>query len=527
MKASQFPDQSVLQTTSSSLGFPKGILQRHALSLGSGKGFGRTSPAGGVLDHLQMPNKVGLKFPSRDFGRVSKTLSAIPLTPKLSLPSKPASPRAASPAPPAAAKAAALTAAEPPAAEVAATEAISQPEPRRLPHSRFTEEYLRPIVPDRRAEPSRAELVKKLELEQPPQHLVDIAEAGTQYSDEESDSAAELSEPVTVETQTSTLSGQIESDPALPVYGFRRHMSLREPDTLLHPRLGRPIADDIITTAQPRATELQRRATTDFMLDAISGEESESGGMSQQLSVVTDQAVSEAAAQQAQNESSTIDSALSAPQADSAADMAEYESDLVGDLVKTLSMAADDDYSMDADTAVDGTLERVTTDVATADALDQEEAASTTMASLTTRVTEEHDGEQITTVETIVTSVTEQTEAADGAEQLTVVATVVDGLRAQSAEHYERSDSLAVIEAVDGVQSDAADNFSSQGLATVDEALGELTDEIMLASEAEQAATTGNPFSENLFVLKTSENTVSENLSSVLESLVYILKTAL
>ena len=103
----------------------------------------------------------------------------------------------------------------------------------------------------------------------------------------------------------------------------------------------------------------------------------------------------------------------------------------------------------------------------------------------------------------------------------------MDGLRAQSAEHYERSDSLTVIEAVDGVQSDAADHFSSQGLATVDEALGELTDEITLASEAEQAATTGNPFSENLFVLKTSENTVSENLSSVLESLVYILKTAL
>ena len=385
MKASQFPDQSILQTTSSSLGFPKGILQRHALSLGSGKGFGRTSPAGGVLDHLQMPNKAGLKFPSRDFGRVSKTLSAIPLTPKPSLPSKPASPRAASPRaasppPPAAAKAAALTAAEPPAAEVAATEAISQPEPRRLPHSRFTEEYLRPIVPDRRAEPSRAELVKKLELEQPPQHLIDIAEAGTQYSDEESDSAAELREPVTVETQTSTVSGQIESDPTLPLYGFQRHMSLREPDTLLHPRLGRPTADDVITTAQPRATELQRRATTDFMLDAISGEVSESGGMSLQLSAVTDQAVSDAAAQQAENESSTIDSALSAPQVDSAADMAEYESDLVGDLVKTLSMAADDDYSMDADTAVGGALERVTTDVATADALNQEEAASTTMA---------------------------------------------------------------------------------------------------------------------------------------------------
>ena len=355
-KPSESPDQSVLQTSSASLGFPKGILQRHALSLGSGarKGFGRDSPAGGVLDHLQMPNRPGLKFPSRDFGRISsKTLSAAPLSPKPSLSkSKAASPRAASPAAAAPAtaaaplppKAAASEAATAPA-EAVAVEEVSQPEPKRLPHSRFTEEYLSPVVLDRRAEPSRAELIRASEPQQPSQRPVEMAEAETQYSDDsalsEAESEAEPSEPVTVETQTSMAIGQIQSDPSLPLHGFRRHMSLRHPEVLLQPRLGRPTADDIITTAHPHVAELQRRATTDFMLDATK-EEPEPVGVSdpdasaEQVFVEIDKA--------APALESPVDLTPTAVVAGSADDNELYESDFVSDLVKTLSSAAADEY---------------------------------------------------------------------------------------------------------------------------------------------------------------------------------------
>ena len=156
-----------------------------------------------------MPNRPGLKFPSRDFGRISsKTLSAVPLSPKPSLPrSRADSPRAASPAVEAlAAEAEADSEAEaagspmptaeeeevvieeaeaeavesnplPSASSVPAEEAVSQPEPRRLPHSRFTEEYLRPIVPNRHSEPVRAQ------PEQPPRAVLVLAETGTQSSE--------------------------------------------------------------------------------------------------------------------------------------------------------------------------------------------------------------------------------------------------------------------------------------------------------------------------------------------------------
>ena len=307
-KPSEDTNQSVLQPSSSSLSLPKGLLQRHALSLGSSlgsspaRGFSRRSPAGGVLDHLQIPNRLGLKFPSRDFARASKTLTSAPLSPKASLPKpKAPSPRPVSPVvePVRAASPAAATEAEalPEAAPEAAAPEVSPepefntlPEPKRPVRSRFTEEYLTPVVHSTRAEPARA-----LPNEQPDRALP----------------AAQQPLPSTVDTQTSTVAEQSDADPSL--YGFKRHMSLREPlmgieRIYAHPRLGRPTADDVIATARPHMAEPQRRATTDFMLEAA--EEA-------------DPAPATAAADDGDDE--------------------VYESDFVEDLVKTLSTGAADD----------------------------------------------------------------------------------------------------------------------------------------------------------------------------------------
>ncbi|DBA74159.1 hypothetical protein WJX77_004162 [Trebouxia sp. C0004] len=514
IKPSLPPDQSVLQTSSSSLGFPKGILQRRVLSLGSGpgtKGFGRNSPAAGVLDHLQMPTGPGLKFPSRDFHRVSKTLSAIPLTPKLSLPkSKAASPRAASPASAPASKTAAKAAAS---ADAAAGEAMSQPEPRRLPHSRFTEEYLCPVVPDTRAgmiradpsmaAPRRAEPAEAPEAEFS-KHSVDMAEAETQYSDEEADSKAEPSQPVTLDTQTSSLMGQVESDPSLPLHGFRRHMSLREPDVLLQPRLGQATADDIIATAQSHVIESSRCATTDFMLDDAQEEDTEAGLAS--VPMEADQAASEAAAQQAGDESQAINAISTAAEADKADEEdRQYESDFMTDLVKSLSTAASDSYdadqeeaavevaallqseasdhyNVDADLAVSSTLQRVTTDVeaqcsaeATAvvhDAMaslghdteadiiqDQSQTIDITLTSCTSAVATADVTDQSEAVDVTMTTLTARVTDEHDSEQVAEVETVVISLteRTEAADSVDQLAAVATV--VDDLRAQSADHY--------------------------------------------------------------------
>lgn len=188
------------------------------------------------------------------------------------------------------------------------------PEPKRSLRSRFTEEYLSPVVHS-----ARAESIRQLPAKQP-------------------DQAPPAQQPLlsTIQTQTtSTVAGQTEAEPN--VHGFRRHMSLREPSMGVqqmypHPRLGRPTADDVITTTQPRLGEPQRRATTDFLLEAV--EEAEP---------------SSTAGEQA---------ATSAENADSEE---VYESDFVEDLMKTLSSGGADDYEgprvmLDLDTEVAGLL---------------------------------------------------------------------------------------------------------------------------------------------------------------------------
>lgn len=320
-KPSEDTDLSPLQPTSSCLSLPKGLLQRHALSLGSSlgssptRGFGRKSAAGGILDHLQMPVRPGLKFPSRDFGRASKALTSAPLSPKPSLPKPtPSNPRSASAIPPPAHP---PTPAAPPepaleaAAEVvvdAALEGISElvgtamPEPKRPLRSRFTEEYLSPVMHSVRAEPVRPVPAKQPD-QAPPATQPPLSSA--------------------VETQTSTVAGQTDADPNM--HGFRRHMSLREPpmgvaQVYAHPRLGRPTADDVIATAQPCLVQPQRLATTDFMLEPV--EEAELSNIpAAQASAVVEQPSS------AEGDSEEL-----------------YESDFVEDLVKTLSSGSADDY---------------------------------------------------------------------------------------------------------------------------------------------------------------------------------------
>ncbi len=146
---------------------------------------------------------------------------------------------------------------------------------------------------------------------------------------------------LTVETQTSTVAGQTEAEPS--VHGFRRHMSLREPPVGVqqvypHPRLGRPTADDVIATAQPRLAQAQRRATTDFLLEAVDEAEP---------SPTTAEQASSPAEQQ--------------PSAEIADSEEVYESDFVEDLVKTLSSGDADEYEdprvlLDLDAEVTGLL---------------------------------------------------------------------------------------------------------------------------------------------------------------------------
>ena len=563
-------DQPLLQPTSSSLSLPKGLLQRHALSLGSSlgsspaRGFSRRSPAGGVLDHLQIPNRLGLKFPSRDFARASKTLTSAPLSPKASLPkpkassSRPASPVAEpvrAPSPAAATEAEAL----PEAAAEAALEALPEPEastmpePKRPVRSRFTEEYLTPVVYSTRAEPAMA-LPNKQPDQAPP--------------------AAQQPLPSTEDPQTSTVAGQTDADPS--VYGFKQHMSLRVPlmgiqQIYAHPRLGRPTADDVIATARPHMAKPQRRATTDFMLEAAEEAESapagdagndevyESDFVEDLVKTVSTGVVNdfedqpeaavmltldaEMAGLLGSEEEELADRAMlnlddemeglassaevqgSVPQHGSDPQQSEdpHQSEdsqptqvtadvndvlqrvttnvekqvtsnaaaAVDEAIASLEQEADSHFCQDQSVAVDLTLQSLTTAVATADAAQHAVAVDTVVTTLTARVTYEHDEQAAGEVETVLASLTQQAEAAEEADQAAAITTVVASLRAQSAEHYERSDSLTVSEALAGAQSEAVDHFQAQTLAVVDEALGGLVGDTLGAANAEQAAAVG------------------------------------
>ena len=557
-KPSEESDQSVLQPTSSSLSLPKGLLQRHALSLGSSlsRGFSRTSPAGGVLDHLQMPNRPGLKFPSRDFARASKTLTSAPLSPKPSLP-KPKAP-SPSPASPVAAPVRAPSPAVAPEAETlpeAAQEAAAEAEPevmtKRPVRSRFTEEYLTPVMHSRRAETTRADQAPST-AQQPP--------------------------PSNVETQTSTVAGQTEADSS--VHGFRRHMSLRQPlmdteEIYAHPRLGRPTADDVIATARPHMAQPQRRATTDFMLEAAeeaalaTSATAVDGGNAEEYEsdFVGDlvRSLSEGGADDYEDSSEAavmlnLDAEMAGllgpeeeePSEDAMLDMDDEMEGLtssaavqggpdpqlgsdppgredplqsedsqpaqmaadVHDVLQRVATAVEEEVTSEAaaavdeavaslgqeahshlcqnqSAAVDSTLESLTTAVATADAADQAEAVDSITADLAARVTDEHDTQAAGEVGSLVISLTHQAEAAEEADQAAAITDVVASLRAQSADHHERSDSLAVSEALAGAQSEAVDHFQAQILAVVDEALGGLMGDTLGASDAEQAAAVG------------------------------------
>ena len=551
----------MLQPTSTSLSLPKGLLQRHALSLGSSlgsspaRGFSRKSPAGGVLDHLQIPNRLGLKFPSRDFARASKTLTSAPLSPKASLPKpKASSPRVASPsAEPVTAPAAATEALPAAATEVSREPEVSTvPEPKRPVRSRFTEEFLTPIVHRSWAEPARA-----LSDKQPNQAL-----------------PAAQQPPPTVDTQASQVAHQTDADPSL--YGFKRHMSLREPlmgteQIYAHPRVGRPTADDVTATARPHMAKPQRRATTDFMLEAAEEAEPASAaddsnnevyeadfveGLVKTLSTGgadENQDCSEAAVMldldaemagllgpeeecpagrvmldlddEMEGLSSSAEVQGSGPQHESDPQPSEnahhsevlqptqvmadvhdvfqrvtidLEEQVTNDAaaagdeaVASLGLEADSHFCQDQSVAVDSTLQGLTTAVATADAAHQAELVDTLVSHLTARVTNEHDEQTAGEVSTVVTSLTQQTEAAAEADQAAAITTVIASLRTQSAEHFERSNSLAVSKALAGAQSDAVDHFEAQNLAVVDEALGGLVGDTLPAANAEEAAAVG------------------------------------
>ena len=508
-KPSEDTDQPVLQPISSSLSLPKGLLHRHALSLGSSlgsspaRGLGRKSPAAGVLDHLQMPIRPGLKFPSRDFGRASKTLTSAPLSPKPSLPKpKASSPRPASPvaAPvripsPAAASEAASEAVHETAFAVApAPEVSTGDEPKRPVRSRFTEEYLSPIVHSMRAEPTRA-----LPAKQPHQAVP---------------AAQQQPQPITVDTQTSTVAGQTED---LPLHGFKRHMSLRDPlmgieQIYAHPRLGRPTADDVITTAQPRMAELQRRATTDFMLE--SAEEAAEG----QEAEPVEQVIGEA------------EQAASAAAAEDGADEA-YESDFVEDLVKALSIGAADDFQEQQEAAVmldldaemaglvgpeeEATADHIMLDMddeldgLTSSAQGQEEAAL--HGSDPRQIEDSQPSEMAADVDDVLQRVATDVEEQFSADATAAVDDTVASLGQEADSHFQHDQSVAIdstlqsltaavataesthqAEAVDTVVTDLTARVTSdldeQALSEIETVVVSLTQQAEAAEEAEQAA---------------------------------------
>lgn len=457
-KPSEDTDLSLLQPTSSSLSLPKGLLQRHALSLGSSlgssptRGFGRKSAAGGILDHLQMPIRPGLKFPSRDFGRASKALPSAPLSPKPSLPKPAASnPRSASPIPPPAHPPTPAAAPEPAleaAAEVfveaapeGAPESVgtAMPEPKRPLRSRFTEEYLSPVMHSLRAAPVRPDPAK-----QP-----DQAPLATQPKPSSA-----------VETQTSTVAGQTEADPNM--HGFRRHMSLRDPpmgvaQVYAHPRLGRPTADDVITTAQPCLVQPQRRATTDFMLEPV--EEAEP-------SSISDEQASAPAKQPSPAEGDSQE---------------VHESDFVEDLVKTLSSGGADDSEdprvmLDLDSEVAGLMGPAGVDPADPVMLDSDTDKDGVVSSA-----------QVQEAAALRLSAPNEEEGPQPSEMAVDVDAALQRVATDVEQHAATAAAAAVDDAVVSLGQEAEVHFHQGQSAAIDSSLQSLTTAVVTAESARQS----------------------------------------
>lgn len=231
-----------------------------------------------------MPNRLGLKFPNRNFGReqsakpASPVLAPLPSLPVTSSPPVTSPPLVTSPLPPSTLQTAVDPAAndttskgpaerfspvqvedndqamQPVSAIIAAS--VSEPEPKHRLHSRFTEEHLMPLLPRERAEPNRA-----LPSGPSPQPLA------------EPESALPSQPATRIQKQASTV-GQLAVDPHMPLQGFRRHVSLRDPMVgieqlaaivasrqVRHEPAG-PSDDDIMAVAQAAAVA-RRRASAE------------------------------------------------------------------------------------------------------------------------------------------------------------------------------------------------------------------------------------------------------------------------
>ena len=394
-----------------------------------------------------MPNRLGLKFPNRNFGREQATKPASPVLAPLPSPPVTSSPSPSPPKPPAEPDKAVVTAVKDtmsavsaekaqahvstasnlaPAVEQAAATVLSAPagtdlEPKRRLHSRFTEEHLLPVLPDRRAEAVRENAIRP--APQP----------------SESEPTPLRAPAAAVQTQTSTV-GQLATDSDMPLHGFRRHMSLRDPQVGIeqlnavmarrqqrHEAVG-PSDDDIMASAQAAAVA-RRRASTEKLntMQGSTGDVSQTEAeapaddvMPQPEVRASDNTTDSASASQ-EGAAATDDTVIeAAAEADSAAAPTQLMSDNVAD-----------------------------PDVSTQDGADLE------------------------------------------ADQDLAVNSAVKDLRAQSADHYESNEAAAVAAAVDDAQAEAVQQYETAVAADVDDAVGQLNDDAVDASLAEQNNTVG------------------------------------
>lgn len=366
------PEPSSLQLNSFSQGpwSPEQLLRRSGLSLGSGlrtgpsqkssKGFDRGSAAGGILDQLQMPNRLGLKFPNRNFGREKAARPASPVLAPLPSPPVPSSPLRSPPKPAsntdgnvAAASSGKQTASAAAASQKApsvTSAADSEPEHKRRLHSRFTEEHLIQLLPDRGTAPIR-------ELPNSPAAQPSI----------EAESEPPAQHAVSMQTQTSTVQ-ELALDSDMPLHGFRRHMSLRDPlvgieqlnavvasRQLRHESAGSS-NDDIMASAQ-QAAIARRRSSADRLNIAQSNNSVDT----QPLVASVDVATAQDSAASPATEESQAEPATEAEAADEADESLAY-SQSAAVPTGSASMVDDSYISAQRDIAVDAAVDAVQTD---------------------------------------------------------------------------------------------------------------------------------------------------------------------
>lgn len=220
-----------------------------------------------------MPNRLGLKFPSRNFGRDKAAKPASPVLAPLPSPPVVSSPDS-SPPKSAVVSSTAETETVEPVYKVATGHAkvtqqapvVEQPAPAALEpdfkrlHSRFTEEHLMQLVPDLTAE--TAKVPESSNAVQP---------------SADTDPALSAKHAATIQTQTS-MTGQHPADADVPLHGFRRHISLRDPmvgieqlnavvaSRQLHHKPAGPSDDDIMAVAQ-QAALARRRSSAERLSD--------------------------------------------------------------------------------------------------------------------------------------------------------------------------------------------------------------------------------------------------------------------